>query len=543
MKTRVPRNLRSLQPVALLSLLASVACSAPPYQGPPPEYEAPRPFPSGTPSATPEAAAEEDEPPPYGTPEALATNVDRYMSGFGAKWGESYAPSGVLLIAQDGHPVVTRTYGKADREKGTAFTADTRLRIGSVTKQFTATAVMELVERGKVKTSDPIRQWVKELPDSFQNVTILHLLDQNSGIPSYTDDPAWLARKSEEIPQSEILGWLSKQSLDFAAGGRWAYSNSNYYLLGLVIERAMTMPLPKAMDELVFKPAALTATNTDGTNAAIGYTRAANGTLKQAEAVSNSLPGGAGFLYSSANDMLRWDAALYGQAVLDSTTQTVMANTMVPCPDCGGAYGYGWIEGKLGGHPYSWHNGMIDGFNSYFARSPETGITIVLLCNTTEFDATSAGTALSRMALTGDPVTPVVERDIVVIDENYAGTLTGEYVLTKESKEALATKLPAPALESIEGMDMKWEEGVLTFKPVGQGRFSLRKTPTGQLFNSELHVDFEPDFGDAKKPAKKAKGVTLKQGGLVANYVRGKLPKKKAPKTPQPAKTAAKKAG
>ncbi len=525
----LPDLTRLARLAAACTLTTLAACSSPAYQGPPPEYEAPKAFPSASASAAPKAEA--PPPAPYGSEEALAKNVDAYMAGFGAKWGDAYKPSGVLVVARDGKPVLTRTYGKADRDKGVDFTADTPLRIGSLTKQFTAACVMKLVESGKLSTKDSVRKWVKEMPDAYESVTLHNLLNQTSGVPSYTDDSKILARKSEDVPEADVLGWLAKKAPDFEPGSRFSYSNSNYYLLSVVVERATKKPFAAVLDELVLKPAGLSRTGIDLKDpVAVGYVRDGQGNLKKADVVGDSLPLGAGFLRSSAIDLVAWDRALEGDKVLGEASRKALFTPGKSCPECAGDYAYGFIVDEKSGTRVLWHNGAIDGYSAYFARAPEKGIAVVFLSNSMQFDTTGAGRAITKMALGPDPVAPVVERDVAPIDEAFAKTLAGDYVLSKEAKADLANKVPAHVLEAIEGIDVKWEGGELSSKPVGQGRFSLRRASEGPLFNSDIGVEIVPDFGDGKKPDAKAKGFTLKQGGLSVQYVRGKLPAAK-PKT------------
>lgn len=529
----IPGSIGPFARVALAALALQLAgCGTPPYQGPPPEYEPARPFPSATASA---ALPEDDvEPPPYGSLEELEKNVDAFMAGYGSKWGEMFAPSGVLVVAEGGKPILVRSYGQADRASGAKFTADTPLRIGSLTKQFTSAAVMKLVEGGKLGLKDPVRKWVKELPESYEPITLHHLLNQTSGVPSYTDDPAVLARQSEEVPRADVLAWMAKRQPDFKPGERFQYSNSNYYLLSLVVERVTGKQIGPALDELVLGPAGLKSTGTSADKSALGYMRSLAGKLEAAPLVSDSLPLGAGMLRSTASDLVRWDRALASGSVLSQTSQDATFAAGVKCPECGGAdYGYGWILEKLGSTNIQWHNGGINGFSSFFARVPDKQLAVVMLANVMEFDATTAGRAVLQMALKGTPVPPLAERDLGVLDEAYGKSVAGTYVLSKKSREELVSKIPKPALDSIEGIDVKWESGALTFKPVGQGRFALRRAADGALFNSDLMVDITADFGDPKKPEKTAKGLTLKQGPVVASYVRGKLPKPKASKAPK----------
>jgi CubicO group peptidase (beta-lactamase class C family) len=508
---------RAISPVLVL-LLAS-ACSAAPAPlpgGPAPEYEAPRPFPLATASAS--VTAPPPAPPaPFGSAEKLGAEIDAYMAGFGARYGEAYAPSGVVVVAHHGVPVVVRSFGKTERGKAEAPTLSTRFRVGSLTKQFTAAATLKLASAGAVKLDESVRAYVPELPESYAPVLVVNLLQQTSGIPSYTDDPAMLARSVEKVPSSDVVAWLSKHPPTFEAGSKWEYSNSNYYLLSLVVERKAGMPYETFLAKEILAPAGMKTASTSiaAPGTAVGYMRNASDALEPARLVDPSVPFGAGSLVASANDLLAWDRALVGEAVLSEASKKTMWSVGRD------NYAMGWLVMPIEGTPVEWHNGAIDGFGSFFARAPERDLAVVLLSNVFDFDATKSGMAVLSMALGGAPVPPEVERPMVAVDEAFAKSVTGDYVVAKASREALEKKLPAPVLESIEGFTLGWEAGHLTGHPSGQGTFGLRKSPEGVLFNASLGVEMTLDFG--KKPEKTAKGFSLAQHGLTVEYVRGKL--------------------
>ncbi len=503
-----------------------------PFTGHPPEYEPARAFP-GASAALPDDDGPLADSAPYGTPEELAQKVDAYVAGYGKQWGEAYKPSGIMVVAKDGAPVLTRAYGLANREKNTPFTLDTQLRIGSLTKQFVAAATLKLVEAQTLALKDSVRKYLPELPATFEPITLHHLLSQTSGIPSYTDDSKLLARKKDEVPASEVVAWASKKTLDFTPGEKHVYSNTNYFLLGVVLERATKKPLAEVLAKEVFAPAGLKATAPEpNATAAIGYVRGASQTLSPADVVSNSLPGGAGFLRSSARDLLTWDRALAGDKVLKKESRELLFKPVSQ------NYAYGWVYGQLGGTEIEWHNGKIDGFGSFFARAPEKGIAVVVLSNSFDFDETTLGTNVLTMALTDKTVPPLVERPLSPIDEAYAKTVTGEYVIPKKSLEELKQKIPAAFLDSIEGFELKYGPTGLSGRASGQSAFPLMRSAEGALFFQTAGIEITPDFGDPKKPEKKAKGIKLSQGALTIDYVRGKMPAPKKPdvKKPEPKK-------
>jgi CubicO group peptidase (beta-lactamase class C family) len=509
-----------------------------PFTGHPPEYEPARAFPGASAALPDDDGSAADAGPPYGTPEELAQKVDAYVAGYGKQWGDAFKPSGVVIVAKDGTPVLSRMYGFANREKSTPFTLDTQLRIGSLTKQFVAAATLKLVEGQSLALKDSVRKYLPELPAAFEAVTLHHLLSQTSGIPSYTDDAKLLARKKDEVPQGEVVGWASKKTLDFTPGEKHVYSNTNYFLLGVVLERVTKKPLPEVLAKEIFAPAGLKSTAPDpNATAAIGYVRGASAALGPADVVSNSLPGGAGFLRSSARDLLAWDRALASDKVLKKESRELLFKPVSQ------NYAYGWVYGQLGGTEIAWHNGKIDGFGSFFARAPEKGIAVVVLSNSFDFDETTLGNNVLTMALTDKAIPPLVERPLAPIDEAYAKTVTGEYVIPKKSLEELKQKLPAAFLDTIEGFELKYGPGGLMGRASGQNAFPLMRSAEGALFFQNAGIEITPDFGDPKKPEKKAKGIKLAQGALTIDYVRGKMPapKKAAPAKPEPKKAEPKK--
>ncbi len=524
----------SLLMAATLGLLSAACPQDPiPFTGMPPEYEPPRQFPGGSAAALPDEDPPEQAP-PYGSVEELGANVDAYLAGFGQVWGEAYKPSGIFVIAKGGVPLVTRTFGQPELGKAGTFSLDSQLRIGSLTKQFVAAATLSLADAGSLKLTDSVRKYVKELPETFEAVTLHHLLAQTSGIPNYLEDAALLKRKNEEIPQADVIasigrtqpGMINAKTLNPQAPLPFVYSNSNYFLLGVVIERAAGKPLATVLETQLFAKAGMKATGVaPGAQAATGYMRGPGDKLVPADNVSPSLPFGAGYLRSTVRDLLAWDRALGSDAVLKKESRELLFK-----PNSGD-YGYGWVNTSISGNQVAWHNGKIDGFGSFMARAPGSDLTVVLLSNVFDFDETNAGRELMSMALTGKPGKPPIERPLGPIDDAVAKSLVGEYVLSKETRDKLKERLPASVLASIEGFEIKWENGSLTGRAVGQSAFPLKRSKEGALFYPLAQIELIPDFGDAKKPEKKAKGLKLMQGSLAADYVRGKMPKPKpAPK-------------
>ena len=520
--------------LALLVVSAvSSGCSSEPrakYVGPPPEYEPPRPGPGQAPAASAAALPDDDgmDLPPYGSVQDLSASIDAYAKGFGARYGAAYAPSGVLLVAHEGKVIVKRSYGKAKQPDGPEPTEKTRFRVGSVTKPIVAVAVMKLVEQKTLTLDDSIRKHVPELPAAYDDVKLASLLSQTSGVPSYTDPGGLLDRKMEDVPQKDVIAWLGKHPPAPADGKErpFAYSNSNYYLLGVVVERATKTPLEQALSKLVLGPAGMKATGVAADPSdALGYTRNARDEIVAADDVSPSLPFGAGFLRAPAEDLLAFERALSGTALLSEASK---ARLWTPVSK---DYAFGWVVGDIGGSKIIWHNGAIDGFGAFIGRAPEQKVSVAFVSNRFEFDTTRLGLDVLKMAMTGSSVAAPAERDTVAIDDAVGQSLAGEYVLDKKAKAELEKQLPAPVIASIEGMTFTYDKGALLAKPTGQGEFGLKRAPNGTLFHPGLRLEIEADPPSPKSA--KAPGFTLKQNMIVAKYVRGKAPKPTAPKKPK----------
>ena len=499
----------SIRPLLLASVLLS-ACAA----EPPPAPLAATPAPPA-PSVAPAPPA---PPPPYGSAAQLGAWIDAHVSAFGARWGEAYAAQCHLTVADDGKVVFEKAYGKADREHGRVAGADTRFRIGSLTKQFTATAVLKLEKKGLLRVEDPIRKLLPEYPAAGDRITIHHLLTHTSGIPNYTEDEAVMKRRGSPMTRAEMLVTFQDKPLLFEPGAQHRYSNSNYFVLGVIIERVSGRSYEDFLQENVLRPAGMTRTSTvdapDALDTAVGYEASPEGSLVPSGVIDMSVPFAAGALRSTARDLLAWDRALAGEAILDEASK---ARMFTPFKD---GYAYGWVVGKVEDKQVLVYAGKIDGFTSFIARVPAAKLAVVALCNSDGFAAETIGEPALLMALSGKPVPPTVERAIVPLDAARIRSLGGEYTMTDDSRKDLESKIPAPVLQSVLSVAFSTEGGRLYFKPVGQGRLQVFGGEGGVLFPKGLGVEIKAEPGDG--PDAPAKGVTQTQRGLTVRYVRAK---------------------
>lgn len=314
----------------------------------------------------------------------------------------SGSPGMVVGVSSDDEVSVVRAYGSADLESERPVRPDTVFQIASLTKQFTAAAVLLMVEDGRLSLDDRLSRFVPELPQAGE-VTIRQLLVQTSGLPDYAEDPAGEPLKSVAKTPAEMVAWIAslKPRFHFPPGSSWRYSNSNYALLGLVVERASGAPLAETFRTRLFAPAGMTQTAFDDPAQVIpgrarGYRKTdAPGGFANAAWISPTIPGPAGGLRSTVPDLLRWQAALHGGKILKPESLKLMTSpgrlsngrsTMagMPAPMQAGwksDYGMGLMIGSPNGRPAIWHSGDVDGFSSWMAYYPAEKTSIVILQN------------------------------------------------------------------------------------------------------------------------------------------------------------------
>lgn len=280
---------------------------------------------------------------------------------------------GTAAVARHGRIVFEKSYGYANLEQQLPFAPDIRFPIGSLSKQFTATAILLLQQNGKLKTSDPIARFYNGAPASWANISLRNLLTQTSGIPDFDFSEA--VRHGPRPPQETIQKVIA-QPLKFEPGSAYDYSNVNYVLLGIVIERASGESYCRFLQERIFKPLRLKDTGCQWRSGLIphsasGYRPAATG-FAPAESDDLTSISGAGSLYSTTRDLIRWTSALHGGRVLNPSSLKEMTTPFL------NGYAYGL---EVDGSERIGHNGVIDGFYSAVDYLPKTRTIVLVLSN------------------------------------------------------------------------------------------------------------------------------------------------------------------
>ena len=298
-------------------------------------------------------------------------------------------PGAAVLLSRDGEIIYENEFGYADVGNKVPVTTETKFRIGSITKQFTATAILKLQEEGKINVNDTLSAFIPDFPRGNE-VTIHHLLTHTSGIHSYTNRPNFMKYVTMSISPEALLDTIKNFEYDFDPGESYLYNNSGYYILGYIIEKVSGKEYGEYLKETFFDPLGMKNTGVHGPlllldNEATGYSYEA-GILKKAINWDMTNAGGAGALYSTVHDLYTWNEALFNGKVLSEEslkaafTPVVLNNNKKPE---GVEYGYGWVLYKIRGTDFTGHGGGLHGFLSFLSRQPENNITITVLCNST----------------------------------------------------------------------------------------------------------------------------------------------------------------
>lgn len=309
-----------------------------------------------------------------------------------------------VAITRGGEPILVRGYGHADLEHGVPVSENTVFRIGSVTKQFTAAAIMRLVEQGRIDLQDPVSEYLDGLPAWADEVSIHHLLNHTSGVKSYTSlGPEWMEIMPLDLTHEKMVALFRDRPVDFTPGERYLYNNSGYYLLGMILEEVTGQPYAEHLQSTFYEPLDLDATVycSEGPlipHRAEGYVLE-DGSFRNDPPIGMTQPFSAGALCSTAADLARWARALAHGDVVSTDSYRHMTT---PTRLTGGeerSYGYGLGMGELGGEPYVAHGGGINGFISQLAYYPEADVAIAVLSNSQNANAPAIEKQITRRLL------------------------------------------------------------------------------------------------------------------------------------------------
>jgi CubicO group peptidase (beta-lactamase class C family) len=323
------------------------------------------------------------------------TAIDKLMSAY-----RGDVPGASVLIVRDGRVILRRAYGLADLEHHVAASAATNYRLASMTKQFTAAAVLILVQDRRLSLDDPIRKWLPVLPDATSGITIRQLLTHTSGLIDYEEVmPPDTTRQLHDI---DVLHLLEKQNRTyFQPGTRYLYSNSGYCLLSLIVAKAAGTDFASFLRERIFQPVGMKTTVAfeEGiskvANRAYGYSASeekAHPWLRTDQSLTSAVLGDGG-IYSSIDDLAKWDNALYGNGPLSNASLRLAFTPATHTDDPNVDYGFGWrISGTT-----VWHSGETQGFRNVIIRYPKGHFTVIVLTNRNDPEPYTIALAIAKL--------------------------------------------------------------------------------------------------------------------------------------------------
>jgi CubicO group peptidase (beta-lactamase class C family) len=331
---------------------------------------------------------------------ALGNPTNAQIDAIFADLQSTNAPGAAVLVLKDGKTVFERGYGVTDLQSRRKIDGTTNFRLASLSKQFTAMSIMLLVHDGKLHYEDRLTDVFADFPEYGKAITIHELLNHTSGLKDYEDlmEPnRW--SDTHQIQDSEVLTLLKQQTATkFPPGTHWEYSNSGYVLLGLVVAKISGQPFPDFLRGRIFAPLGMSHSlayvngKSEVSNRAYGHSKEADA-WHQTDQSSTSATLGDGGIYTSLDDLARWDAALRQHTLLaeqemrPAITPVKVPDDSVKGPDNEPAeYGFGWYVNPYKSHARMWHYGETMGFRTNIQRFVQNDLTIVVLCNRTDLN-------------------------------------------------------------------------------------------------------------------------------------------------------------
>lgn len=397
--------------------------------------------------------------------------------------------TGTVLVARGDEILLSKGYGLANREWNIPNTPSTKFRLGSVTKQFTAAAILKLAEQGKLALDDTVKKHWPAAPAAWDAVTIRHVLTHTSGIPNFTSFPEMRTWRITETTPEKTVAYFRDKPLDFAPGARMNYSNSGYVLLAFLIERVSGQGYADFIRANVFEPLGMRDSGYDLhatiiERRASGYTMTAQG-VRNAPYVEMTLPSGAGALYSTTEDLLKWTQGLFGGRLLSAASLEQMTTPFL------NNYAFGVVVGTAGGRKTVEHNGGIEGFNTHLTYYPESKVTVAVLANLNGNVPGQLAPQLGTLAH-GDAVVLPSERTTIELPRDKLDRLAGTYELAPTANMVIT-------VEGTQLMSRLGPQPVVPLFAESETKFFPRVV--------EAEIEFELDASG------KATALVLRQGG------------------------------
>ena len=317
-----------------------------------------------------------------------AATVLRAVDSLFADYTGPGAPGASVVVIRRGRVVLERAYGLADLEARTPAAPRTDYRLASLTKQFTAMAVMILAEQGRLSYDDPVSRHLPELPAYARGVTIRNLLNHTGGLWDYEDFVP--DSQTYQVKDRDVLALIARtDSLYFRPGSAYRYSNTGYALLALLVEAASGVPFARFLETRIFRPLGMRGSVAfeEGVstvpNRAYGHSRDSTGWRRTDQSNTSAVLGDGG-IYTSVGDMVRWSRALDGHRLVSAATQQLAWTDVTLADGRRSGYGFGWFVSRAEGHLTVWHTGETRGFRNAIVKLPDEGLAVVVLTNRNE---------------------------------------------------------------------------------------------------------------------------------------------------------------
>jgi len=320
---------------------------------------------------------------------------------------------------------LAKGYGLADREHGVPCGPETKYRLGSLTKQFTAMLVMQLQELGKLSTDDMLSKYIPDYPNG-DKITVHNLLTHTSGVPNFTSFPDYADTMMIPASLEELIARFKDKPLDFQPGEKFSYSNSGYILLSYIVEKTGGKRIEELLREMILDPLGMKNTGCDHNadilpHRARGYAVAGPGKVVNAPYIDMSIPSGAGAMYSTVGDLLIWDRALYTDRLISKSSREKMFTPFL------NGYAYGWAISETGRKKIA-HGGGINGFMTYIERFVDDDVLIVSLCNIESPYVSKVRRALPAIVF-GERYEPIAIRKAMKVKPEVLEKYIGDYEL------------------------------------------------------------------------------------------------------------------
>ena len=429
-------------------------------------------------------------------PDDLDTSIASIVSDYGADWGPAFEFHGAIVVSRGDRLVSAQAFGWADADNTVPNTVRTRFRLGLLTEQFTAAAVLQLRDQGKLALTDPVHRFIPNYPDDV-DITIGQLLDHTSGIPNYTAQPYFHTWKNEAHTPDQLIARFSKLPLEFEPGTDFSPSNANYYLLGAVVERVSGLSYGEYVKRHVFAPAGMQQSTFGdvyehpelGEQQAHGRVWNDEEMLDPPDPIHMSVFGGAGGLVSSPIDLVKWNAALYGGKVVSPRSLDEMTRA--------GEHGYGYglaVDHGYGQTVYSFP-AAIDGFNGSMIHFEQDDTTVLVLCNTEVVPAGRVAQDVAMLVYGDSPERRREAHEVKIAPSTYA-RYVGTYRLTEDTWSRYAQLTDPERFAMLQKVHVREAGDRLYFDVPGHGLTWMHPMGRGQFFfkdHSGNRVIFELD--------------------------------------------------